>query len=100
MSQLDQELRHLFNNITNNYQLELASITDANDLEQFWLFKYNTARTQEQNMYEFYSMLNIYQRRCRDWESMHHGTSCVVERVRDQYLMPKIKEFLKNLAGE
>jgi hypothetical protein len=40
-------------------------------------------------------MLNLYAGRCRRWEEMHHGSMSVVERVRDAYMMPKIKEFIE-----
>lgn len=48
-------------------------------------------------MYEFFDMLELYKHFCSDWEEMHHGHVCVVERVRDKYLMPKIKEFQAQL---
>jgi hypothetical protein len=30
---------------------------------------------------------------------MHNGNSCVVERVRDLYVMPKIRAYVKSLKG-
>jgi hypothetical protein len=40
-------------------------------------------------------MLNLYAGRCRRWEEMHHGSMSVVERVRDAYMMPKIRAFIE-----
>jgi hypothetical protein len=45
-------------------------------------------------------MLNLYQNKCRRWEEMHNGSSCVVERVRDTYVMPKIREWLAVIKAE
>ena len=75
---------------------ELRQKTQA-ELETYWFFVYDNDRSKDQNLYEFQSMLDLYQRQCREWETMHHGPSCVVERVRDNYLMPKIKQFLEEL---
>lgn len=35
----------------------------------------------------------MYARSCQRWEEIHNGYVCVVERVRDKYIIPKIKEF-------
>jgi hypothetical protein len=68
------------------------------DLQGYWYFKWNDEWTIQYNLYHFFDMLDLYQRTCRDWETMHNGYVCVVERVRDQYLMPKIREMLDKLA--
>lgn len=67
------------------------------ELESYWFFKWNETKTVEQNIYEFYKMLGLYESQCRKWEEHHNGSCCVVERVRDRYLMPKIKEFHNDL---
>ena len=63
------------------------------DLEGRWFFRWNDAASLERNLYEFHDMLKLYGSFCRRWEEMHNGSCCVVERVRDTYLMPKIREF-------
>jgi len=63
------------------------------DLEDRWHFKFNPALSLERTLYEFHGMLTLYAGSCRRWEEMHNGRSCVVERVRDKYIMPKIREF-------
>jgi hypothetical protein len=68
------------------------------DLEKQWYFFYNKLRTKDQNVYDFHRALADYTRTCRDWETHHHGMECVIERVRDQYLMPRIKAFLAELG--
>lgn len=70
------------------------------DLEKFWFFRYVKDATKDDNLYRFHDMLDLYRRKCRQWEEMHHGCSCVVERVRDRYLMPKIKQFIADLESD
>jgi len=75
---------------------ELRDASES-DLEQYWFFSWDISRSAEWNLYKFNDMLDLYRRQCRKWEEMHHGNCCVVERVRDKYLMPKIRAFLAEL---
>lgn len=63
------------------------------ELEQRWFFEYDPAFSVSWNIYKFHDCLGLYSRSCRKWEEIHNGHSCVVERVRDTYLLPKIREF-------
>ena len=94
-----EALDAVFKGILTNARDELQAIVDPTELERFWFFRHDPARSAAANLYEFHGMLSLYQRKCRQWEEIHNGSSCVVERVRDQYLMPKIREFLANLNG-
>lgn len=82
---------------------ELFSIS-PNELAGEWWWKWDEKMSVEWNAYEFNEKLEMYKRRCRRWEEHHNGNCCVVERVRDKYLMPKIREFLthgmKKYSGE
>lgn len=69
------------------------------DLEEFWFFKWDECATVEWNTYQFYDLLKLYAGKCRRWEEKHNGCVCVVERVRDTYIMPKIRAFLPQLAA-
>src|SRR4051812_492973 len=69
------------------------------DLERYWNFKYDTDKSPEVNLYLFHQSLGVYGRVCRNWEEHHFGICCVVERVRDTYLMPKIKSFVVAAAS-
>ena len=62
-------------------------------LEELWLFKFDPAISLERNLYRFHDLLGLYERQCRRWEEHHNGICCVVERVRDKYLWPKIQQF-------
>lgn len=78
-----------------------ADIQQANqqDLEQYWHFEWDDSASLEKNIYSFHSMLDLYGSFCRRWEEAHNGCCCVVERVRDTYLMPKIREFVGNVRA-
>jgi len=65
-----------------------------------WWFEYDPKLSAEWNLYQFSKTLNLYSRSCRDWEEHYNGSMCVVERVRDTYLMPRISEFLKALLAQ
>ncbi len=75
---------------------EYQSMTE-NDVRARWYFKFDGEKPLRINIYEFHKMLELYRSSCRRWEEMHNGSSCVVERVRDKYLMPKIIEFEQNV---
>ncbi len=62
-------------------------------LEGYWFFKWNHTTSLAANIYKFHKLLSAYGSQCRRWEEMHNGSCCVVERVCDTYLMPKIREF-------
>lgn len=68
------------------------------ELESKWFFRFDPAKSIESNMYHFHDMLTLYAGSCRRWEEMHNGSCCVVERVRDKYIMPKIREFAAIIA--
>lgn len=72
-------------------------LKDKDGLEEYWHFQFSDKKKATDNMYEFYHMLKLYEHFCRRWEDHHNGSCCVVERVRDQYLMPKIKQFTGQL---
>jgi len=69
------------------------------DLEKSYFFRWDESATTEWNAYQFHVLLKLYGSRCRKWEELHNGYCCVVERVRDKYLLPKIREFLATLAA-
>lgn len=72
---------------------------DQAALEGFWHFRWNENASLEWNLYKFHDMLKLYAGFCRRWEERKNGTSCVVERVRDRYLIPKIRELAARLQG-
>ena len=69
------------------------------ELEESWFFKWDDSKSLELNTYRFHDMLELYESLCRRWEEKHNGSCCIVERVRDKYSMPKIKQFVKQLTS-
>jgi len=63
-------------------------------------FTWNESASLEWNLYQFHDKLRLYGSFCRRWEGIHNGSCCVVERVRDTYLMPKIREFTARMGLE
>ena len=87
-------MSEVFRGILSQERDELQEMENPQDLERFWFFRYDPNASMEWNTYQFHSMLELYKNKCRRWEEMHNGTCCVVERVRDKYLLPKIREWL------
>jgi hypothetical protein len=95
MEDLRDNLNGVFIGILAAEREELKAIEDPAELERYWFFKYDPAASLEWNCYQFHKMLDLYSNKCRRWEESHNGSCCVVERVRDKYIMPKIREWLE-----
>lgn len=78
------------------FDAELVALTE-DQLAAKWYFSWDERGSIAWNIYEFSQLLAMHQRRCRRWEEHHNGSMCVVERVRDKYLMPRIKDFVIEL---
>lgn len=76
---------------------DLLALSEEN-LSAQWYWRWEATRSVEWNTYEFSDALERHKRRCRRWEEHHNGSSCVVERVRDKYLIPRVREFLAAMA--
>ena len=87
------KIRDFVEDLCDKFDEELYNKSEA-ELEEYWHFKYDTTRSVASNLYKFHSSLKLYGSFCRRWEEHHNGPVCVVERVRDKYLMPKIKKFV------
>ncbi len=91
-------IENVITRLSDRVQNELISKTEI-DLQNEWYWDWDPNSTREWNTYKFFSMLDIYKRRCRIWEEHHNGSYNVVERVRDKYLMAKIEMFLQELKN-
>lgn len=89
--------------IVNRSHAELLALS-AEQLQEQWHFRWDNRASVEWNLYQFSSALEMFKRRCRQWEERHNGSCCVVERVREKYLMPRIQEVTSllrvHLGGE
>jgi hypothetical protein len=79
-------------------EAELLALT-TEQLQEQWYFRWDNGASVEWNLYKFNDALAMFKRRCRTWEEHHNGPSCVVERVREKYLMPHIREIVSLLRG-
>jgi hypothetical protein len=92
----EELLGQVINNLVKSFDDELFNLKE-NELESRWFWNWNDEHSVNYNTYEFFDLLGLYQRSCRRWEEKHNGYICVVGRVRDKYLIPKIEGFLKIL---
>jgi hypothetical protein len=99
MTELTKEnIENVLDSLLSSEKAELVNKTQA-QLEDYWHFLYEPAKSKEWNLYQFTKALELYKSQCRKWEEHHNGNACVVERVRDKYLMPKIKSFVEKMSG-
>lgn len=92
----EKEIGNLLTGIVRRADAELLALAEA-ELPSRWYFTYDPGLSIAWNLYQFSGALESYKRSCRRWEEHHNGSMCVVERVRDKYLMPKIREFEQEL---
>lgn len=80
-----------------NNELLLMS---EDELKYAWYFRWEPQHSVGYNVYQFSGMLEMLKERTRRWEEHHNGSCCVVERVRDKYLMPRVLDFLDELSTQ
>lgn len=89
--------KEVLNKIESRYIDELLSKSQEEIVDE-WYFVWDDSKTKEYNSYNFFKILELHSSRWRRWEEHHNGPCCVVERVRDKYIMPRIKEFLEKAS--
>ena len=94
---MKKDISDVITNLVKAANDELFQKTEE-ELEEYWFFRWDNKASIAQNVYQFHSMLELYGSACRRWEEEHDGSCCVVERVRDKYLMPKIKQFVEKIS--
>lgn len=98
-----KDIGEMIKSLNATFDEELYSTPEDQLEKEYYHFNWENDRSILWNIYQFSDSLELYKRFCRRWEEKHNGSCCVVERVRDTYLMPKIKEFLtilKEKVGE
>ena len=98
MEVTEKDISYVITTLADSFDDELFRKTEA-ELEESWFFKWDDSKSLEWNTYQFTDLLELYGSFCRRWEEKHNGSCCVVERVRDKYLMPKIKQFVKQITS-
>lgn len=96
MNTTNEELRGALMDMARALDADLLAMS-ADEIAADWFWKWDHLRGIEWNLYQFASVLEVHKRRWRRWEEHHHGPSCVVERVRDKYVMPKVRELAEIL---
>jgi len=94
----ENDLADVFTSVLTLQRDELIALSKEQLIVTRWYYRHDPNLPKYVQLYEFMECLNLYKKSCRDWETHHNGYVCVVERVRDEYLIPKIKEFME-LAG-
>ena len=87
-------IKDVCNSIIKKADKELYSKTKK-ELEEYFYFDFNKAQDNVYSYYKFFQALEIYRNFCEQWEEYHNGSIMVVERVRNNYLIPKIWRFRK-----
>jgi len=85
-----EQIGECITGLIDSFDKELYEKTQG-ELEGNWFFEYDQTLPLEKTLYVFYDRLRLYASFCRRWEEHHNGNCCVVERVRDTYIMPKIR---------
>lgn len=99
MTDSDEDIfKKVVEDIYDRSRQEILSTPEEELCSKYWYFTFDASKSPEKNIYHFHKMLSIYQRSLRIWEEHHNGHACVVERVRDKYLMPRIAEFWRELS--
>ena len=92
-----EDIKNTIVKLHDTFEKELFEKAES-ELEEHWFFKFDPDAPLPKNIYHFHDMLKLYGHFCRRWEEHHNGICCVVERVRDKYLMPKINDFSKQIT--
>ena len=98
MEATEKDIGNVIGSLVSRFEDELFA-KKMHELEENYFFKWDQSASLEQNTYAFHDMLSLYGHFCRRWEEHHNGSVCIVERIRDKYLMPKIKKFVEEMTG-
>lgn len=98
MSVTKEQIGEVITGLATSFEADLLALS-ANEIAAEWYWSWEENRSIEWNTYKFSDILELHKRRWRRWEEHHNGSCCVVERVRDKYVMPRVREFLAELAS-
>lgn len=73
---------------------------DVAVLDRIWTFQYSSQHSPEHNVYEFFDQLEQWRSYCRRWHVNNGGDTdlvCTLERIRNDCMLPKIREFMTEL---
>lgn len=79
--------------------VEIVLALSQEQILALWHWRWNGKESTEMNIYGFCEALALYKRCYTQWEAHHNGVSGVVGRVRDRYLMPRIRDFQSDMVN-
>ena len=97
MSVTKEHIEDVITGLAASFDADLLALS-ADEIAAEWYWRWDEGRGREWNTYQFSGALELHKRRWRKWEEHHNGPCCVVERVRDKYVMPRVREFLETLG--
>lgn len=95
MTDRSESIAEVLTSIVERADKDLLALDEAEIAAQ-WFWRWESDKSAEWNSYTFSAALESYKRHCRQWEERKNGSCCVVERVRDKYLMPRVREFISD----
>ena len=99
MNVTKEHIEEVLTALSDRANSELLALS-AEEIAAEWYWSWDDSRSIEWNTYMFSDILELHKRRWRRWEEHHNGPSGVVERVRDKYVMPRVREFIKALQSK
>lgn len=94
---MEKEIGEVLEGIHKSFNDKLFAMSQE-EIASEWYWNWEEDKSIEWNTYKFTDILELHKSRWRRWEEHHNGSCMVVERVRDKYVMPRVKEFLAELA--
>ena len=80
------------------FQKALKSVADSiismKAEEPVFYFSWKDKDIDAKTVYEWLKAMETFRHSAREWEEQERGSVCVVERVRDKYLLEKCQELL------
>jgi len=92
-----EDVNEVLTRLVDRSDAELMAL-EEHEMAADWSWRWDGGMNIEWNTYRFSQELETHKWRCRRWEERHNGSCCVVERVRDKYVMPRVREFLEALT--
>ena len=64
------------------------------EIQAHWVWSWQEEASLWWNIYHFADTLELYKEQWRKWEEHHNGYICVVERVAEKYVKPRVDDFV------
>lgn len=96
----EESVKNVMESIMASSYASLFACTKEELKEKYWHFVWDDAKDLDHNLYAFTCLLEMYSRWCRRWSEHHRGSCCVVEYVRDEFIMPRIQDFSERVNVE